>query len=162
MAMLASKSPYPAPLGAASRETPSSALYQSNAGYRPAPSSAGSHHPFFTSPTESEFSDSFDRPDAVRNWDEARVGEWLRSINCSQYVELFRSTYSSRILYVEGMTLSYYTGNNINGENLMDMDQIALKDMGVKKVGDRVKLGSQAKAFRNSSYRRTSKKSINR
>ena len=52
--------------------------------------------------------------------------------------------------------------NNINGENLMDMDQVTLKDMGVKKIGDRVRIGSQAKLFRNSVYRRTSKRSSNR
>lgn len=28
-----------------------------------------------------------------RNWDEERVAEWLRSINCSQYVNLFLSQY---------------------------------------------------------------------
>lgn len=26
----------------------------------------------------------------LRNWDEKRVGEWLRSINCAQYEQLFR------------------------------------------------------------------------
>ncbi|TKA50583.1 hypothetical protein B0A49_12556 [Cryomyces minteri] len=52
--------------------------------------------------------------------------------------------------------------NNINGENLMDMDQATLKDMGIKKIGDRVRIGSQAKLFRNSVYKRTSKRNINR
>lgn len=52
--------------------------------------------------------------------------------------------------------------NNINGENLMDMDQATLKEMGIKKIGDRVRIGSQAKLFRNSVYKRTSKRNINR
>lgn len=26
-----------------------------------------------------------------RNWDEQRVGDWLVSINCGQYVEIFKS-----------------------------------------------------------------------
>ena len=52
--------------------------------------------------------------------------------------------------------------NNINGENLMEMDQSDLKDMGVKKIGDRVRIGSQAKLFRNREYKRTSKRNTNR
>lgn len=96
----------------------------------------------FSSPTESEFSYK-DGKESVLDWDEARVAEWLRSINCSDYVEIFKK-------------------NNINGENLMDMDQKTLKDMGVKKVGDRVRIGNQAKVFRNNVYKRTSKRNINR
>lgn len=96
----------------------------------------------FSSPTESEFSYK-DGKESVLDWDEARVAEWLRSINCSDYVDIFKK-------------------NNINGENLMDMDQKTLKDMGVKKVGDRVRIGNQAKVFRNNVYKRTSKRNINR
>jgi mitogen-activated protein kinase kinase kinase len=44
----------------------------------------------------------------------------------------------------------------------MDIDQITLKDMGIKKIGDRVRIGSQAKVFRNREYRRSSKRNINR
>ena len=42
----------------------------------------------------------------------------------------------------------------------MDIDQTVLKDMGIKKVGDRVRIGSQAKLFRQKEYRR--KKTSNR
>lgn len=77
------------------------------------------------------------------DWDEVRVAEWLKSINCSQYVEIFRK-------------------NNITGENLMDIDQATLKEMGVKKIGDRVRIGSQAKVFRSNVYKRTSKRVVNR
>lgn len=52
--------------------------------------------------------------------------------------------------------------NNINGEVLMEIDQSHLKDMGIKKIGDRVRIGSQAKRFRNKEYRRTSKRNSNR
>ena len=101
-------------------------------------------HGVFTSPTESEFSESYrDAPESVQDWDEVRVGDWLKSINCAQYVDLFRK-------------------NNINGENLMDMDQAMLKEMGIKKIGDRVRIGAQAKVFRNNVYKRASKRSINR
>ena len=71
------------------------------------------------------------------------MGDWLQSIGCGQYVDVFRR-------------------NNINGENLMDMDQQMLKEMGIKKIGDRVRIGAQAKVFRNNVYKKASKKSINR
>ena len=44
--------------------------------------------------------------------------------------------------------------NNITGENLMDIDQNVLKEMGIKKVGDRVRIGAQAKQFRFKEYRK--------
>ncbi|KAK5175182.1 ATP binding [Saxophila tyrrhenica] len=135
MTTLASRAPYPAsshPAGMASN------LYR-------LPNTAINGHPnVFTSPTESEFSESLaDQRDGVQDWDEARVCDWLRSINCGQYVEIFRR-------------------NNINGENLMDIDQATLKEMGIKKIGDRVRIGAQAKVFRSNVYKRTSKRNINR
>ncbi len=65
MAMLASKSPYPAPsMGGASQ---SSAQYSSNvASYRNHASNARADHSMFASPTESEFSEIYDAPDAIR------------------------------------------------------------------------------------------------
>nr|POE54198.1 isoform 2 of neurabin-1 [Quercus suber] len=140
MATVASRSPYTAPAGYASASAglPSAALF------RVPPSAGAKGHHVFTSPTESEFSESYkDNRDAVRDWDEMRVGDWLRSINFGQYVDLFRK-------------------NNINGENLMEIDQPTLKEMGIKKIGDRVRIGAQAKVFRNSVYKRTSKRNSNR
>jgi mitogen-activated protein kinase kinase kinase len=52
--------------------------------------------------------------------------------------------------------------NHINGENLMEMDQTQLKEMGIKKVGDRVRIGSQAKQLRNKEYKRVSRRVSNR
>lgn len=94
MAMLASRSQYPGALG------------NSNGAYRQA-ALAGAGQGVFASPTESEFSESYDTSDAVRygsttksidarltmfrSWDEIKVGDWLKSINCAQYVELFQS-----------------------------------------------------------------------
>lgn len=110
----------------------------------PPPQQPANGHHVFTSPTESEFSESHkDARDSVAHWDEMRVCEWLRSINCSQYVDIFRK-------------------NHITGENLMDIDQATLKEMGIKKIGDRVRIGTQAKVFRNNVYRRTSKRNTNR
>lgn len=121
----------------------------SAAHYRVQPSASatanGANHNVFTSPTESEFSESYrdNAAESVQDWDEGRVSDWLRSINCGQYVDMFRR-------------------NNINGENLMDMDQQMLKEMGIKKIGDRVRIGAQAKVFRNNVYKKASKKSMNR
>jgi mitogen-activated protein kinase kinase kinase len=141
--MLAAKSPYPTPsLGGG----PSQATSQYNAtmnNYRSHTSAARADQTMFESPTESEFSEIYDAPDAVRNWDEDRVVDWLKSINCSQYIELFRK-------------------NNINGENLMEMDQTHLRDMGIKKVGDRVRIGSQAKQLRNKEFKKGSRRISNR
>jgi hypothetical protein len=52
--------------------------------------------------------------------------------------------------------------NHINGENLMEMDQTHLRDMGIKKVGDRVRIGSQAKQLRNKEYKKASRRVSNR
>jgi mitogen-activated protein kinase kinase kinase len=66
MAMLASKSPYPTPsLGGASSQLPSQ--YSSNANsYRTHAPSTRADQTMFVSPTESEFSEIYDAPDAVR------------------------------------------------------------------------------------------------
>ena len=42
----------------------------------------------------------------------------------------------------------------------MEMDQTHLKDMGIKKVGDRVRIGSQAKQLRNKEYTKASRRTI--
>src|SRR2546423_3942382 len=44
----------------------------------------------------------------------------------------------------------------------MEMDQPALKEMGIKKIGDRVRIGSQAKLFRNREYSKSSRGTKNR
>ncbi|KAJ4368873.1 ATP binding [Neocucurbitaria cava] len=122
----------------------SSGQYNSSAAnYRNMASNARIDHSMFASPTESEFSEIYDAPDAVRHWDEDKVSDWLKRINCAQYVDLFKH-------------------NHINGENLMEMDQTHLKDMGIKKVGDRVRIGSQAKQLRNKEYKKASRRTSNR
>jgi mitogen-activated protein kinase kinase kinase len=88
--------------------------------------------PSFTSPAESEFSDT-DGPDSVKNWDEDRVCEYLRSVKCGEYEKLFRK-------------------NHINGENLLEMDKEVLKEMGIDKVGDRVRLFLGIKKLRTKAY----------
>jgi mitogen-activated protein kinase kinase kinase len=144
MTTLASRSPYPTPAFAGGMAPTSHYRMPPSAG--PSSSHAAAATGVFTSPTESEFSESYKdgaARESVADWDEARVGDWLRSIGCGSYVDLFRR-------------------NNINGENLMDMDQATLKEMGIKKIGDRVRIGAQAKVFRNNVYKRSSKRTINR
>jgi mitogen-activated protein kinase kinase kinase len=86
----------------------------------------------FASPTESEFSD-VEGPDTVKNWNEDQVCEYLRSVKCGEYEKLFRK-------------------NNINGENLLEMDKEVLKEMGIDKVGDRVRLFLGIKKLRTKAY----------
>ena len=104
---------------------------------------ARENHGFFASPTESEFSEHFDSGLPPKHWDEDRVAEWLRNMNCSKYIELF------------GM-------NNINGIVLMELDRPHLRDMGIKKVGDQIRIATQIKLLRNKEYRNSSKANKNR
>lgn len=132
MAMLASKSPY-----AASLSSNQSTLIASSAGQPsyPPPRRAATmpmHNQSFASPTESEFSES-DGPDSVKYWDEDSVCEYLRSVKCGDYEKLFRK-------------------NHINGENLLEMDKEVLKEMGIDKVGDRVRLFLGIKKLRTQAY----------
>lgn len=86
----------------------------------------------FASPTESEFSED-DGPESVKNWDEDQVCEYLRSVKCGDYERLFRK-------------------NHINGENLLEMDKEVLKEIGIDKVGDRVRLFLSIKKLRTKAY----------
>jgi len=81
----------------------------------------------FASPTESEFSD-IDGPESAK-----KVCDWLRSNNCGEYEKLFRK-------------------NNINGENLLEMDKAVLQEMGIDKIGDRVRLFLGIKKLRTRAY----------
>lgn len=86
----------------------------------------------FSSPTESEFSD-LDGPESAKHWDEDKVCDWLTSVNCGDYKKLFKK-------------------NNINGENLLEMDKAVLQEMGIDKIGDRVRLFLGIKKLRTKAY----------
>lgn len=58
--------------------------------------------------------------------------DWLRSIRCGQYEHLFRT-------------------NNFTGANLLECDQKILQEMGIKKIGDRVRIFVAIKQLRNKS-----------
>lgn len=130
MAMLASKAPFPAALGPSfsSLSSTSQSTMQSS---RRAPAMLASNQTF-ASPTESEFSD-VDSPESAKRWDEDQVCGWLRSINCGDYEKLFKR-------------------NNINGENLLEMDKSVLQEMGIEKIGDRVRLFLGIKKLRTKAY----------
>ena len=128
MAMLASKQSYAPSTGA---HTQVQSRNFSDASHRTQlPSTATFQDRLFTSPTESEFSEAQDALEIIRGWDEKRVGEWLHSIRCGQYEVLFRS-------------------NQITGESLMECDQKILSEMGIKKIGDRVRINVAIKQLRN-------------
>ncbi|KAF4614335.1 hypothetical protein G7Y89_g15402 [Cudoniella acicularis] len=129
--MLASKSPFPAPMIPSSNLSSSSAQSSTIQSSRRAPAMMTANQSF-ASPTESEFSD-MDGPESAKNWDEDRVCDWLRSINCGDYEKLFRK-------------------NNINGENLLEMDKAVLQEMGIEKIGDRVRLFLGIKKLRTKAY----------
>jgi len=131
MAMLAPKAAFAASLGSGAASMAPSIQSATMPPTRRAPAApAGSQS--FASPTESEFSEG-DGPDSVKNWDEDKVCEYLRSVKCGEYERLFRK-------------------NHINGENLLEMDKEVLKEMGIEKVGDRVRLFLGIKKLRTRAY----------
>jgi len=130
--MLASKTPFPAPLVSTSSNLSSSSAQTATIhSSRRAPAIMTSSQSF-ASPTESEFSD-VEGPESAKHWDEERVCDWLRSVNCAEYEKLFRK-------------------NNINGENLLEMDKAVLQEMGIDKIGDRVRLFLGIKKLRTKAY----------
>lgn len=131
MAMLASKAAFPASLSSASTSLSPNMTSAPMAPTRRVPALAAAN-PTYASPTESEFSDG-DGPDSVKNWDEDRVCEYLRTVKCGEYENIFRK-------------------NHINGENLLEMDKEVLKEMGIEKVGDRVRLFLGIKKLRTRAY----------
>ena len=128
--MLASKS-FPAALGSQPAGIAATAPQSSYPPVRRAPAVQMATQSY-ASPTESEFED-IDGPDSVKNWDEERVCEYLRSVKCGEYEKVFRK-------------------NHINGENLLEIDKEVLKEMGVEKVGDRVRLFLGIKKLRTKTY----------
>ncbi|KAI9750575.1 MAG: TFIIH complex serine/threonine-protein kinase subunit kin28 [Chaenotheca gracillima] len=134
MAMVAgTKLPYPQPQGMNSTSTQAPSSLHALQNHRTQQPAASNNHTNFASPTESEFSEALDAPDSVKSWDERRVAEWLRSINCGQYEAVFRA-------------------NHFNGENLLECDQVVLKELGIKKIGDRVRIFVAIKGLRNKAY----------
>jgi hypothetical protein len=133
MAMLASKTSFPTPLGSTSSNISASSAQSSSTlqSSRRTPALVTSNQ-LFASPTDSEFSD-VEGPESAKNWNEDQVCDWLRSINCGDYEKIFKK-------------------NNINGENLLEMDKAVLQEMGIDKIGDRVRLFLGIKKLRTKAY----------
>ncbi|KAK4135424.1 Pkinase-domain-containing protein [Trichocladium antarcticum] len=131
MAMLAPKA-FPAMLGSQPSSmmvsTPQTAYHQPTRRPPTTPMAAQN----YASPTKPDFDDP-DGPDSVKNWDEDRVCEYLRSIKWGQYEKIFRD-------------------NKINGENFLELDKELLQEMGVERVGDRVRLFLSIKKLRTKIY----------
>ncbi|KAJ5381299.1 Protein kinase byr2 [Penicillium cataractarum] len=138
--MLASKPQYSAPLGASNSQNSASA-YHTNS-QRPATATKVQDGVGYSSPTKSEFSEGQDELSAVRAWDEKKVVAWLHSIKCGQYESIFRA-------------------NNFNGDNLIECDQKILQEMGIKKVGDRVRIFVAIKQLRNKAMINPRQKNMN-
>ncbi|KIW47380.1 uncharacterized protein PV06_00080 [Exophiala oligosperma] len=129
--MLASKPPYTVPtIPTTTQQIPVRNF--SEATQRTQMSSLALQDGLFTSPTDSEFSDVYDGLESIRAWDEKKVGEWLHTIRCGQYESLFQA-------------------NNFTGESLLECDQKILSEMGIKKIGDRVRINVAIKQLRNKS-----------
>ncbi|KIW17345.1 hypothetical protein PV08_04537 [Exophiala spinifera] len=129
--MLASKPPYTVPtIPTTTQQIPVRNF--SEAAQRTQMSSLALQDGLFTSPTDSEFSDVYDGLDSIRAWDEKKVGEWLHTIRCGQYESLFQA-------------------NNFTGESLLECDQKMLSEIGIKKIGDRVRINVAIKQLRNRS-----------
>lgn len=71
--------------------------------------------------------------DTIMRWSEDNVAEFLHCIKCGEFEDLFRE-------------------NNINGENILELDKDMLGEMGIERIGDRVRLGLAIKKLRNSAY----------
>jgi len=87
-----------------------------------------------------------------RRWDEARVAQWLRNMHAEAYIGLFHGRHkclTARTFNCANHRLEH----NISGENLLDLDQAALKEMGVRKIGDRVRIASQIKQLMQREFR---------
>ena len=129
MALLASKPSFTTN-AASSSQMPTRNF--SDASHRTQVSSSALQDGLFSSPTNSDFSELSDGLDSIRAWDEKRVADWLHSIRCGQYEQVFRS-------------------NNVTGESLLECDQKILSEMGIKKIGDRVRINVAIKQLRNKS-----------
>ncbi|KAJ9244346.1 hypothetical protein DTO169E5_1951 [Paecilomyces variotii] len=138
--MLASKAAFSASLGMPTSQA-SGTAYHSSQPLKAHGASKSVDGVAFTSPTESEFSDAHDGLDSVRSWDEKKVVEWLHSINCGQYESIFKA-------------------NNFNGDNLLECDQKILQEMGIKKVGDRVRIFVAIKQLRSKAISNRKKQNI--
>lgn len=65
----------------------------------------------------------------VKGWEEHQIKEWLESIGCGSYARLFKE-------------------NHICGNILLECDLAALKQLGIRKVGDRIRIHQSIRSLR--------------
>lgn len=65
----------------------------------------------------------------VFSWDRLKIREWLDSIRCGSYIYMFEE-------------------HHITGEVLLDCDDDILREIGVKKVGDRIRISQSIRSMR--------------
>lgn len=73
------------------------------------------------------------------------MAEWLRTIGCQKYDTVFESELT---LFLPAPREADLLENNITGETLLECDQSVLKELGITKVGDRVRIFVAVKALR--------------
>ncbi|OXV12033.1 hypothetical protein Egran_00206 [Elaphomyces granulatus] len=129
--MLASKAPYSASLGLPTPQQPSSSFHPGSSQRSITTGSVLEGGPF-TSPTESEFSDGHDGLESIR---------YAPSSLPPFFCLLDRLT--------EEMYEPLFKANNFNGNNLLECDQKILQEIGIKKIGDRVRIFVAIKQLRN-------------
>ena len=138
MALLASKPSFSTTSPSGTTKMPANRNFSESSQQTQTPSTT-MQDGLFTSPTDSEFSEVADGLDSIRAWDEKKVVDWLHSIRCGQYEQIFKS-------------------NNVSGESLLECDQKILSEMGIKKIGDRVRINVAIKQLRNKSQSLRSKR----
>ncbi|PWZ02484.1 Pkinase-domain-containing protein [Testicularia cyperi] len=81
-----------------------------------------------TTPLSAGFSPAGPTYDDIRRWDDAEVANWLQSSRLGHHAGTFAN-------------------NDIRGSVLLDVDQAALKEMGITSVGDRVRIFAAIKTL---------------
>lgn len=74
--------------------------------------------------------------DFIRRWSDNEVARWLSEIKCANHAETFRN-------------------NDIRGDILLELDQSTLQEMGVKSIGDRLRIVNAVKLLRQKAASKT-------
>ncbi|KAL8764199.1 MAG: hypothetical protein Q9184_000168 [Pyrenodesmia sp. 2 TL-2023] len=147
MAMLAPKSAYPSSMGMASNQASSSSQYSGNLASHRTPVIGSSHSGPFASPTESEFSEGYEPSDTA-----VRYGLFVPLPGTRDM------SFEDQLTSPLSQVLGRETVNNVTGSNLIECDQLVLKEMGIKKIGDRVRIFVAIKQLRTKAIGNTKKR----
>lgn len=67
--------------------------------------------------------------DFMKTWTDHHVARWLTDISCGNQAVVFKD-------------------NDIRGDVLLELDQVALKEMGISSIGDRLRILNAVKVLR--------------